>query len=101
MLNIDKKGTRGSAVESGFVGFRVSVRPVWYARLMWWLRLIPRVVVVVQVSRRGNGGRIGCPVGQLLKHNVDRLMFGDDDYSRWFRLEKFYRLSNGEGRMVC
>lgn len=101
MPKIDRKGigSRGSSVESGFVGFRVARRPVWWMKWIGWA--LPKVVVVVQISKRGNGGRIGCPVGELLRHNVDRLAFGDEGSSRWFRIEKFYKLSNGEGRMIC
>lgn len=99
MPKIDKKGTRGSAIESGFVGFRVARRPVWWVKWIGWA--LPKTVVVLQISKKGNSGRIGCPVGQLLSHNVDRLAFAREGDSTFFRIEKFYRLSNGEGRMEC
>ena len=101
MPKISTSGSRGSAVESGFRGFRVAVRPVWYARLAWWLWLLPRKINVNQISRKGNGGTMRVPVGEVLAHNVDRLLFAREDDSRWFRLEKFYITRNGEGRMEC
>ena len=99
MPKIEKKGTRGSAIESGFVGFRVVWHPVWWMGVVGWA--LPKTVVVLQISKRGNAARIGCSVGQLLRHNVDRLAFAREWDSTFFRIEKFYRLSNGEGRMEC
>lgn len=101
MPKISTSGSRGSSVESGFRGFRVAVRPVWYARMAWWLRILPMKIDVNQISRKGLCGKMRVPVGEVLSHNVDRLLFARDDDSRWFRLEKFYITGNGEGRMEC